>query len=140
VASKRKERKPRNGLEWQIVHHLTALGADFDYESEVLAYTSPVRGGVCHECGGKCVKNRKYTPDFIVDRIDGSKVYIESKGRFPSADRSKMRDVQRAHPNKDIRMVFERSSKARMKENAEWCDKNGFYCHFGPEIPAEWVL
>ena len=124
-----------------MYNHLKANGIDFEYETHVIKYKSPVRGGVCTACGSrKCAKDRSYTPDFIVTRTDGTIVYLETKGRFPSTDRSKMRDVIKHNPALDIRMVFERSSKKRMLDQAAWCEKNGFYYHFGPEVPSEWII
>lgn len=133
-------RKPRNGLEWQVWNHLTANSADFGYESEVIKYTSRVVKGTCDSCGhNKCSQHRSYTPDFPVTRIDGSKVYLETKGRFPAEDRSKMRDVIKSNPHLDIRMVFSDGGPKRNAVVRAWCDKNGVYCHIGPEVPLEWI-
>lgn len=135
-----KPRTPRNGLEYGVRDRLKELHADFEYENETLPYLSSVVGGCCKECGSKKVgKSRKYLPDFVVFHSDYSKMYIETKGRFPSTDRSKMRDVRRAHPAADIRMVFSSTSKAREIEYGRWCEKNGFPYHFGKDIPEDWI-
>ena len=48
------------------------------------------------------LKYRTYTPDFVLD----NGIIIETKGIFDSADRRKHREVQRQHPELDIRFVF----------------------------------
>ena len=129
----------RSGYEYQVRDCLYAEHVDFEYESEVLDFTSLVRGSKCSECGAKVYKQRKYTPDFIIHRSDQSKLYIEAKGRFLSKDRSKMRDVKRCHPHLDIRMLFQRRSKKEMAALVTWCEKFGFDYHFGVDIPGSWL-
>ena len=130
----------RSGYEYQVRDNLHDRHIDFEYEAEVLEYTSRVRGGCCEVCGSKKVgKDRKYTPDFIITRADYSKLYVEAKGRFLSTDRSKMRDVQRAHPDKDIRMLFQKRAKSQMPALIKWCDKYGFDYAFGTEVPDAWL-
>jgi len=129
----------RSGYEYQIRDDLLARGVDFDYESEVIEYTSAVRGARCIECGAKVMKPRKYTPDFVIVRSDQSKLYVEAKGRFPSTDRSKMRDIRRCNQHLDIRILFQRRSKKEMASLQAWADKNGFDCAFGTEVPSTWL-
>lgn len=130
----------RSGFEGQIADDLRSRGVAFEYEKEVLDYTSAVRGGECMECGCKKVgKKRKYTPDYVIQRGCAGPLYIEAKGRFPSTDRSKMRDVQRAHPDKDIRILFQKSSKAQEAALRKWCNKFKFVCAFGYRVPDEWL-
>lgn len=127
----------RSGFEGMVAEDLRNRGIPFDYETEELEYVSTVRGGCCTECGSKKVgKRRKYTPDFVLK--DGT-LFVETKGRFPSTDRSKMRDVKKAHPDKDIRLLFQRTSKAEMAKLQVWADKFGFVCAFGASIPEEWL-
>jgi len=130
----------RSGFEGQVAEDLYSRGIRFNYESEVMTYVSAVRGGMCMDCGSKkCGKRRTYTPDFVVPKDSGDTLYVEAKGRFPSTDRSKMRDVKRANPDADIRMLFQKTSKPQMAKLQAWCDKFGFECHFGTSIPAEWL-
>jgi len=130
----------RSGFEGQIAEDLYARGIHFGYETVSMDYVSTVRGGVCMDCGSKkCGKRRKYTPDFAVLRNKGHVLYVEAKGRFPSTDRSKMRDVKRANPDVDIRILFQKSSRPQMAKLQAWCDKFGFICAFGSSIPAEWI-
>jgi hypothetical protein len=130
----------RSGFEGQIAEDLFHRGVAFEYETETFSYLSTVRGGVCMACGSKkCGKSRQYTPDFVVPKNSGGKLYIEAKGRFPSTDRSKMRDVKRAHPDLDLRILFQKTSRPQMNKLQAWADKFGFPCAFGNTVPAEWL-
>ncbi len=97
-----------------------------DYEAESLRYTS----------------EHLYTPDFRITRWDGTVVYVETKGYFDADDRSKMIRVKQAHPEKDIRLVFQRASTRLSKTSrttyAAWAAKHGFLWAEG-RIPPEWV-
>lgn len=129
----------RSGYEYQIRDDLTARDIAFGYESEVLEYTSTVRGGVCRDCGSKKIgKLRKYTPDFVIPRAQG-KLIVEAKGRLTSTDRSKMRDVKREHPELDIRFMFQNRSLKEQVAVATWCTKFNFLYAFGTEIPDSWI-
>ena len=108
----------RSGYESQIAQ------VSFSFEEETFDYISTVRGGVCSACGStKTGKKRKYTPDFIIPvtsrRLSHRPLVVEAKGRFPSTDRSKMRDVRKAHPEMDVRILF--------------------HYAFGTSIPQEWL-
>lgn len=129
----------RSGYEYQVRDALIAAHIDFEYETEIINYKSLVRGSKCEECGAKIYKQRKYNPDFIIHRADYTKLYIEAKGRLSSTDRSKMRDVQKQHPELDIRFLFQRRSKKQMEEVEVWCLKFNFDYHFGTEIPGSWL-
>lgn len=132
----------RSGYEYQIRDNLHEQGIEFGYESEVLEYTSRVRSTCCDKCGSCQVsKKRKYTPDFIIPRYYDQcrTLYVEAKGRLSSTDRSKMRDVKRSHPLKDIRFLFQKRSKKEMDIVAAWCVKNDFEYAFGTEVPDDWL-
>jgi hypothetical protein len=131
----------RSGYEYQIRDNLRERGIEFGYESEVLEYKSRVRSACCDSCGHcKVSQNRKYTPDFIIENaVYGGTLYVEAKGRFTSKDRSKMRAVKVSHPDKDIRMLFQKRSKKEMAIVGTWCIKNDFPFDFGTEIPEEWL-
>ena len=130
----------RNGFEFAIYMDLLNRGVEFQYEKHTLPYTTRVVGGECALCGHKTVvKNRKYLPDYTIVRSDDTVLIVEAKGRFPSTDRSKMRDVKKAYPQMDIRILFQKSSKKRMQEYSAWADKNGFPHAFGSEVPEHWL-
>jgi len=119
----------RSGLEDQISEQLKFTGKTWSYESEKLKYTVPERIAT-------------YTPDFILIKKDGSKMYIETKGRFTTADRKKMKLVKEANPELDIRLLFQTPNNKIIKTSkttyADWADKHG-YLWAAKEIPIKWL-
>ena len=119
----------RSGLEDQISEQLKFTGKSWSYESEKLKYTVPERIAT-------------YTPDFILIKKDGSKMYIETKGRFTTADRKKMKLVKEANPELDIRLLFQTPNNKIIKTSkttyADWADKHG-YLWAAKEIPIKWL-
>lgn len=70
---------------------------------------------------------------------------IEAKGRLTPQDRRKLIEVKRAHPEIDLRLLFQRAntrlSKARNSMTyAQWAKRHGFLWAEGPDVPREWVL
>ena len=84
------------------------------------------------------LRYRTYTPDFQLD----NGIFIETKGIFDSEDRRKHLEIQKQHPELDIRFVFS-NAKAKLYKGAksrycDWCEKNDFlYSH--RLIPQEWL-
>ena len=81
---------------------------------------------------------RSYTPDFVLD----NGLIIEVKGFFSTADRRKHLEIKHQHPDLDIRLVFENSSRKLRKGSATsyatWCKKRGIvYCD--RVIPQKWL-
>lgn len=114
----------RSGLEVAVARQLEDAGVYYTYEEDVLEYTQPA-------------KQRKYTPDFWLGSM-----YIETKGRFDTADRQKMLLIKKQHPDLDIRIVFS-NSKARISKDSKttyamWCEKHGFK-YADKKIPAAWL-
>jgi hypothetical protein len=95
----------------------------FEYESLDLPYT------LC----------KTYTPDFILP----NGIIVEAKGVLTPADRTKMRAVKAAHPDKDIRFLFMDATKKLNKRAkmtyAKWAEVNGFQWASGTEVPKEWL-
>lgn len=88
----------------------------------------------------KYVTEHSYKPDFIVTLNSGRKIYIEAKGYFRATDRSKLVAVREAHPEKDLRIVFQSNSKVHKLSDTrytDWAEKNGFI-HAVGRIPVEW--
>lgn len=103
---------------WAKLDHKTTK-----YEPEVINYT------IKHE----------YTPDFVVTRKDGSKIYLEVKGWLRYEDQRKMRAVKEDNPDLDIRFYFPKDQKVHLSKmlNSEWCKKHGFPCYIG-KISKRW--
>lgn len=119
----------RSGLEEEVSTALKTIGAVFGYETEVIKYTPPA-------------KTRRYTPDFVFEKQDGTRLYVETKGRFTSADRVKHLAIQAEQPHLDIRFVFTnpntRLSKASKTTYAGWCDAHGFKWA-ARMVPSSWL-
>ena len=85
------------------------------------------------------LKYRTYTPDFELD----NGIIIETKGIFSPADRRKHLEIQKQHPNLDIRFVFSNAQaklyKGAKSRYSDWCEQKGFkWAH--RVIPEEWLL
>lgn len=84
------------------------------------------------------LRYRTYTPDFVLD----NGIIIETKGFFDAEDRRKHLEIQRQHPELDIRFVFtstfSRIYKGSNTTYGMWCEQKGFlYAH--RIIPFEWL-
>lgn len=115
----------RSGLEERVARELNAAGHSFKFEAVKLKFVQPA-------------KPRSYTPDFQL----ANGVFIETKGRFLTADRQKHLWIKEQCPNIDLRFVFSnpnaRISKGSKTTYADWCERNGFLYAKG-SIPASWL-
>jgi hypothetical protein len=115
----------RSGLEEAVAEQLRQAGVVAAYEEEKIPYVTPATP-------------HKYTPDFKLP----NGIYIETKGRFETADRKKHLLIKEQHPELDIRFVFTRSkstiSKTSKTTYADWCLKNGFQ-YADKWIPEAWL-
>ena len=112
----------RSGFEDRLASFLDLNECLFNYESTRLRYTL----------------EHTYKPDFILH----NGIIIEAKGRFTGADRTKMRAVKEAHPDLDIRFIFQRDnrlSKTSKTTYTGWAAKHGFPSCVFPNIPIEWL-
>ena len=120
---RQKKKTPfRSKFEDTVAFALLDAGVTFSYETLKLSYSRP------------CT----YTPDFILP----NGVVLEVKGFWPPSDRTKHKLVKEAHPDVDIRFVFQNAfntlSKSSKTTYADWCDKHGIlWCH--RKIPEEWL-
>lgn len=96
------------------------------YEAEKIEYTVPERVA-------------KYTPDF---RLPNG-IFVETKGRFLTADRQKHLLIKKQRPSLDIRFVFSRGAAPIYKGSAttcaEWAEKHGFKWA-EKRIPESWIV
>lgn len=122
-------KKFRSKLEERIDRQIREAGLESNYESEVIPYVIPSR-------------KARYTPDFPI----GTKpIYIEAKGRFRTAsERQKMLLVREQHPDKDIRLVFQKGElpiyKNSPTSHAKWAEDHGFEWADGGVIPEAWLI
>ena len=119
----------RSGLEDTINESLKSAKKLYGYETEKLSYIKPAT-------------NHTYTPDFVLPKKNGVKLYIETKGRWVKVDREKMDFVFQQHPDIDIRFVFQNPNAKLYKGSkttyAQYCDKKGWLWS-KKEIPTEWL-
>lgn len=84
----------------------------------------------------KYTVERTYTVDFT---LHGKKlIFIESKGRFTSADRTKLLTIKKQYPNIDIRLLFQQDNwltKQKKQRYSDWASKNGFKYSIWPRLP-----
>jgi hypothetical protein len=110
----------KSKFEEQIITQLSKAKKIVEYEPIKLDYTI----------------DGKYIPDL---RLPNG-IIVELKGRFWSKDQTKMRAVKAAHPNLDIRFVFQNAGSKvdyRKMTCAEYAIKYGFKYADGA-IPLAW--
>ena len=111
-------------------------------EKEVAAYLRKAQKKVRYEVlkiEWEDLRYRTYTPDFVLD----NGIIIETKGIFDSSDRRKHREIQRQHPELDIRFVFSNANaklyKGAKSRYCHWCEQHKFqWAH--RVIPEGWLL
>ena len=119
----------RIGFEETVNSILVKSNKKFSYESEKITYIQPE-------------SKHTYTPDFILNKPSGEKMYVETKGRWVKADRLKFDWVFDQHPNIDIRFVFQNPNaklyKGGKTSYAQYCDKKS-WLWAKKEIPKSWL-
>ena len=103
----------RSGLEEVVAAELLARKVPFKFEQEIVHYAEPA-------------KKRRYTPDFLLP----NGIFIETKGRFQTADRQKHKIIRAQYPDLDIRFLFS-NPRARISKQSNttygmWCSRFHF--------------
>ncbi len=151
----------RSGFEVEVDKELTAMGVFHEYESPMCTfrYHKPVvNGGVIDESGSiieldkqhRVIQWCEYTCDFMLIKGDGSPLYIETKGRFCSKDRTKHRLLKKQYPDVDIRLLFSDNGKVSDRTRyLDWARKSDIPAALiikpnkkreGVYIPREWLI
>ena len=119
----------RSGLEDTVNDLLKENNKYFGYETEKINYIQPET-------------KHTYTPDFVLNKILGGKMYIETKGRWVKVDRHKFDLIFEQYPGIDIRFVFQNPNAKLYKGSkttyAQYCDKKG-WLWAKKDIPEEWL-
>jgi hypothetical protein len=114
----------RSGLEERVADLLVELGVKYEYETTKVPY----------------VISHIYSPDFILP----NGVVLECKGYWDAADRRKIKEVKKQHPDLDLRMVFQAPyntiSKKSKTTYAKYCEKLGIPWTSFANIPLKWLL
>ena len=83
------------------------------------------------------IQHHVYTPDFIVETLDGDFI-VETKGFFRRDNMRLMKAVAEQHPDRDIRMIFQRDPKySKRMRYSDWAEKYGFAWSIG-KVPKDW--
>lgn len=121
----RRDREHRSLLEQQVEEALVRQGLAPQYETEKFGY----------------VLHRKYTPDFKV-----GDVYVEVKGWWPSAERTKFLAVIVNNPGLRIFVALQRPHQTLSKQSkttyAQWCSRYGIaWCPIPipPDFINQWM-
>lgn len=122
----------RSDFEYRVGLILNELNIPWTYEEYSYEYESTVTNGVCSECNGTSVVQRRYyTPDFF---LWGGRVILEVKGRFTGANRRTLRDLRKHQPDLDLRLVFQSNnvySKRTKRRYSDWAEQYGFEYYTG---------
>jgi len=120
----------KSGLELSVSEQIKNTEYPLNYETEIIHYIVPERYA-------------KYTPDFVFTKKNGELMFIETKGRWTSADRLKMKHVLQSNPGADIRLVFQtptqKISKASKTTYEDYAKKLGILHVAKKTIPEEWL-
>lgn len=120
----------KSGLEHTVAETLKEINYPVNYETDTLQYVVPET-------------KRKYTPDFVFTKKDNTLMYVETKGRWTMADRTKMKHVLASNPDLDIRIVFQNKnqkiSKGSKTTYETYALKIGIKHVANKMIPAEWL-
>lgn len=85
---------------------------------------------------------RNYTPDFKIEREDGSVIYVEAKGVLDREAKAKMLAARDEHPEVTFVFLFQRDNpvhKGSKMRYSDWCRKNSFDYSIG-EVKEEWLM
>ncbi len=108
--------KFKSKYEASVAEYLDTLGISWEYEPVKIPWIPHVV---------------YYSPDFKVTMPNGEWFYLETKGRFDYASRSKMMQLKLQYPQLDIRMMFQRgenhvgNKKTSITYNG-WANKYGY--------------
>ncbi len=120
----------KSGLELTVADQIKSTEYPLKYETETIHYIVPER-------------KAKYTPDFVFVKRNGELMFIETKGRWTSADRLKMKHVLASNPGVDIRIVFQsptqKISKSSKTTYEGYANKLGITHVAKKTIPEEWL-
>lgn len=114
------KKKPKFRSKFEETVYVTAE-VSLAYEPEKWSFNLPVT----------------YTPDF---HIKGTNIYVETKGDPSRWDRKKFLQAIKSHPEKDLRIVFQRDVPiTKTMTCSDWAKKYNITYAIG-NIPTEWKM
>jgi hypothetical protein len=129
----------RSKFEVTIAKQLKKAGIEYDYEKESYEYFTKVTNGICNDClGTHVVQRRWYTPDFFLP----NGVVIEAKGHLTASNRTILKAVREDHPTLDLKLMFQsdnRISRSSETRYTEWASKQNIDWAIR-EVPEKWTL
>lgn len=118
----------RSLFEKGFAENLKRRNIPFTFETEKIKWMPPV-------------KEKTYLPDFLLEKLDGSIMYIETKGVLTISDRVKLVCIKEQHPDIDLRIVFQNANNKIRKGSPtsykDWARKVGIKWS-EKTIPASW--
>lgn len=115
----------RSGLEEAIAAQLDSYPVKYLYEKVTVPYIVPE-------------STHKYTPDFILP----NGIVVETKGRWLTADRKKIKLFMKQHPEIDLRIVFSNSKQRISKQSkttyGKFCETHGIP-YADKLVPEGWI-
>lgn len=132
--------KFRSKFEERIWRNARADGLVAVYEPTKFGYAHPVHRGTCTACGATNTATRPstYIPDFGLK----NGTYVEAKGKFTPANRTRMLAFRDARPDLTVRILFMRDNwltKKHASKYSDWAQAAGFEYAIGDRIPREWT-
>lgn len=115
---------PRSGFEIEVLRNARESGLVVAYEPDSFAYS------------------KTYTPDLRITLSSGRVFYVEAKGWFRPADRTKLKQVKESNPELDLRMLFQRDqrlSKHSKTTYSQWAATHKFPWAVGTTLPDSWL-
>jgi len=123
----------KSKAELEVAQNCVKDKLNWTYETEKVKWTPPP------------VRDKTYTPDFIIKRKDGTKLLVEYKEYLDSRSKRVLRYATKQNPELDIRILFgpncatKRISKTSKTTYWQWANKYGIPWAKGRTIPKEWL-
>lgn len=119
----------RSGLEDKTAVQLKESKIGYEYETLKISYTKPAT-------------EHTYTPDFILQKKNGENMIIETKGRWVTEDRKKLKLIVSQNPDLDLRILFQNPNvkirKGSKTTYGDFASKLGVKWAKAP-IPVDWL-
>lgn len=129
----------RSGFEKDIAAKLEKRGIPFQYEVREIPYTKrQIIKKKTKELHGLAEDFVAYTYHIYTVDFTFESFHVEAKGQWKAADRKKMIEIKKQHPDLDIRMWFQSDNKINPGSKTRYsdvCKKNGITYHVGRTLP-----